>query len=73
MANQLSRLKYGPVMLREVDAAKESLKGNPEKDKLEMLVNELGERVQMDVYPDAVDSLAQSAANASMGSMETNL
>jgi hypothetical protein len=64
MANQLSRLKYGPVMLREVDAAKESLKGNPEKDKLEMLVNELGERVQMDVYPDAVDSLAQSAANA---------
>jgi len=64
MANQLSRLKYGPVMLREVDAAKESLKGNPDKDKLEMLVNELGERVQMDVYPDAVDSLAQSAANA---------
>jgi hypothetical protein len=64
MANQLSRLKYGPIMLREVDAAKESLKGNPDKDKLEMLVNELGERVQMDVYPDAVDSLAQSAANA---------
>jgi len=63
MANQLSRLKYGPIMLREVDAAKESLKGNPDKDKLEMLVNELGERVQMDVYPDAVDSLAQSAAN----------
>jgi hypothetical protein len=63
MANQLSRLKYGPVMLREVDAAKESLKGNPDKDKLEMLVNELGERVQLDVYPPAVDSLAQGAAN----------
>jgi len=63
MANQLARLKYGPTMLREVDAAKESLKGNPEKDKLEMLVNELGNRVQMDVYPDAVDSVAQSAAN----------
>jgi hypothetical protein len=63
MANQLARLKYGPVMLREVDAAKESLKGNPDKDKLEMLVNELGERVQMDVYPPAVDSVAQGAAN----------
>jgi hypothetical protein len=63
MANQLARLKYGPIMLREVDAAKESLKGNPEKDKLEMLVNELGERVQMEVYPPAVDSVAQSAAN----------
>ena len=63
MANQLSRLKYGPVMLREVDAAKESLKGNPDKDKLEMLVNELGERVQLDVYPPAVDSFAQGAAN----------
>jgi len=63
MANQLARLKYGPVMLREVDAAKESLKGNPDKDKLEMLVNELGERVQMDVYPPAVDSVARGAAN----------
>jgi hypothetical protein len=63
MANQLARLKYGPIMLREVDAAKESLKGNPEKDKLEMLVNELGERVQMEVYPPAVDSVAQGAAN----------
>jgi len=63
MANQLSRLKYGPVMLREVDAAKESLKGNPEKDKLEMLVDELGNRVQLEVYPPAVDSVAQSAAN----------
>ena len=63
MANQLARLKYGPQMIREVDAAKESLKGNPEKDKLEMLVNELGERVQMEVYPPAVDAMARTAAN----------
>jgi hypothetical protein len=63
MANQLARLKYGPQMIREVDAAKESLKGNPEKDKLEMLVNELGERVQMEVYPPAVDAMARGAAN----------
>lgn len=63
MANQLSRLKYGPQMIREVDSAKENLKGNPEKDKLEMLVNELGERVQLDVYPPAVDSLARGVAN----------
>lgn len=63
MANQLARLKYGPQMIREVDAAKESLKGNPEKDKLEMLVNELGERVQLDVYPPAMDSYARGAAN----------
>jgi hypothetical protein len=63
MANQLARLKYGPIMIREVDAAKESLKGNPEKDKLEMLVNELGERVQMEVYPPAVDAVARGVAN----------
>ena len=63
MANQLARLKYGPQMITAVDSAKESLKGNPEKDKLEMLVNELGERVQMDVYPPAVDSYARGAAN----------
>jgi hypothetical protein len=62
MANQLARLKYGPQMIREVDAAKESLKGNPDKDKLEMLVNE-GERVQLDVYPPAVDAMARTAAN----------
>ena len=63
MANQLARLKYGPQMIREVDSAKESLKGNPEKDKLEMLVNELGERVQMEVYPPAIDSVARGIAN----------
>lgn len=63
MANQLARLKYGQQMIREVDAAKESLKGNPEKDKLEMLVNELGERVQLEVYPPAVDSTARGVAN----------
>jgi hypothetical protein len=63
MANQLARLKYGPQMIREVDAAKESLKGNPDKDKLEMLVNELGERVQLEVYPPATDSTARAMAN----------
>jgi len=63
MANQLARLKYGPQMIREVDAAKESLKGNPDKDKLEMLVNEMGERVQMEVYPPATDSTARGVAN----------
>jgi hypothetical protein len=63
MANQLARLKYGPKMIREVDAAKESLKGNPEKDKLEMLVNELGERVQLEVYPPAADATARGVAN----------
>jgi hypothetical protein len=62
MANQLARLKYGPKMIREVDAAKESLKGNPEKDKLEMLVNELGERVQLEVYPPAADATLRGAA-----------
>jgi hypothetical protein len=63
MANQLARLKYGPQMMREVDAAKESLKGNPDKDKLEMLVNEMGERVQLEVYPPATDSTLRGMAN----------
>jgi hypothetical protein len=63
MANQLARLKYGPQMIREIDAAKESLKGNPDKDKLEMLVNELGERVQLEVYPPATDATARAMAN----------
>jgi hypothetical protein len=63
MANQLSRIKYGYQMLNSIDAAQASLDGNPDKPRLEMLVKEMGKRIEMDVYP-AVDSpFLNTAAN----------
>ena len=63
MASQLARLKYSQPLMLAIDSAKESLKGNPEKDKLAMLVDELGERVKLDVAPPPIDSMARGAAN----------
>ena len=63
MANQLSRIKYGYQMLNSIDAAQASLDGNPDKPRLEMLVKEMGKRVEMDVYPAVDNPFANNAAN----------
>ena len=63
MANQLSRVKYGPRMLMEVDMAKESLKGNPDAEKLRMLVDEMGIRAGMQANPPLYNPLARGVAN----------
>lgn len=63
MANQLSRLKYGPRVLDDVKAARSSLEGNPDKDKLEMLVDEFGQRAEMEIFPSPESKIANTAAN----------
>jgi hypothetical protein len=63
MANQMSRLKYAPQLLGEIDMAKESLKGNPEAAKLGMFIDELGERVKMEVNPKIESPFMNNVAN----------
>lgn len=63
MANQLARLKYGPRILGDITRAKESLKGNPDKDRLEMFADEIFERAKLDIMPPAQSKFLRSAAN----------
>ena len=63
MANQLSRIKYGYQMLNSIDTAQASLDGNPDKPRLEMLVKEMGKRVELDVYPTVDSPFLNNAAN----------
>jgi hypothetical protein len=63
MANQLSRIKYGYQMLNSIDTAQASLDGNPDKPRLEMLVKEMGKRIEMDVYPQVDSPFLNNAAN----------
>jgi hypothetical protein len=63
MANQLSRIKYGYQMLNSIDTAQASLDGNPDKPRLEMLVKEMGKRVELDVYPEVDSPFLNNAAN----------
>jgi hypothetical protein len=63
MANQLSRIKYGYQMLNSIDTAQASLDGNPDKPRLEMLVKEMGKRIEMDVYPAVDNPFLNTAAN----------
>jgi hypothetical protein len=63
MANQLSRLQYGPKLLQSIKRADGSLEEMPNKDKLEMLVREMQKRVEMDVYPEVTNPFLNTAAN----------
>jgi len=62
-AGQLSRLKYGPEITNEMDAAHSSLEGNPEKSKLEQFLNEVGVRVGLELAPNIEDASANRIAN----------
>jgi hypothetical protein len=63
MANQLSRLQYGPRLMQSIKRADGSLEEMPNKDKLEMLVREMQIRVEMDVYPEVTNPFLNTAAN----------
>jgi hypothetical protein len=64
-ANQLARIKYGPDIMNGVDAADESLKGNPDKAKLGMLVDEVRIRAKAEVSPDITDTFGDKFARFS--------
>ena len=52
-ANQLAKLKYGTEITNQVQRARDSLEGMPamERAKLELFVNEIGERAQEEINP----------------------
>ena len=62
-AGQLSVLKYSPSILNTMDAAEESLVGNPEKEKLQMFTRELHERIDEELHPSIRDTAGETIAN----------
>lgn len=63
MSNQLARIKYGPMMMDTVEAARDSLKGNPDKARLQMLVDEVGLRAKEEAYPKVTNDVSEAVAN----------
>ncbi len=55
MINQLGRIKYGPALRNQVSAARASLKGNPDKAKLGMIVDRVEARVDTEIAPSLED------------------
>lgn len=62
-AGQLSVLKYSPSILNEMDAADDSLAGNPDKEKLQMFTRELRTRIQDELHPHPEDTVGAALAN----------
>ena len=62
MASQMARVRYSADINNNLDAAKESLKGNPEKDKLAAIIKEVEARVNDEMNPPIDDSLMESLA-----------
>lgn len=50
-ASQLARLKYAPVIMDEIQAAKDALTGNPDKVKLGIYLNEIYDRINEELNP----------------------
>ena len=63
MANQLARIKYAPVMMDQVQAAKDSLAGNPDEARLGEFVTEMRLRVESEAYPDPGNPLGYRMAD----------
>jgi hypothetical protein len=62
MASQMARVRYSADINNNLDAAKESLKGNPEKDKLAAIVKEVESRVKDEMNPPIDGSLMEKLA-----------
>ena len=62
-SGQLSTLKYGPEIFREMDAAEAALEGNPDKERLSNFTRELRRRVVDEVNPTIEDEIGQRFAN----------
>lgn len=52
-ANQLAKLKYGASLRNEIQRARDTLEGMPsdERGRLELFVNEMSERAEMEINP----------------------
>ena len=63
MANQLARIKYAPTMMDQVQAARDSLAGNPDEARLGEFVTEMRLRVESEAYPDPGNPLGYRMAD----------
>jgi len=62
MSNQLARVRYGADINNALDMAREALKGNPEKDKLEAIVKEVELRTSDELNPPVDDTFLEKTA-----------
>jgi phosphopantetheinyl transferase (holo-ACP synthase) len=62
-SGHLSKLRYGHDITLAIDAAHDSLKGNPDKPLLEQFVNEIGIRTGLELNPDVEEGLFSKFAN----------
>jgi hypothetical protein len=62
MAGQMARVRYSTDINNNLKAAKDSLKGNPEKDKLEAIIKEVEVRVNDEINPPVDDTLLENLA-----------
>jgi hypothetical protein len=62
MSNQLARVRYGADINNALDMAREALKGNPEKDKLEAIVKEVELRTSDELNPPMDDTFLEKTA-----------
>jgi len=58
LTTQLGRIKYGPKLTNAISAARSSLKGNPDKAKLGLIVDRIEARVDEEIAPTVEDSSA---------------
>ena len=69
-ANQLSRLKYGPVLINLMESAKAAIQGGPHDAKLEVYLDEIGLRVKDEIAP--VQATSNLAKTFNTGASITN-
>jgi len=62
MASQIARVRYSTDISNNLSAAKESLKGNPEKDKLSAIIKEVEARANDELNPPIDDTLLERLA-----------
>lgn len=62
MASQIARVRYSTDISNNLSAAKESLKGNPEKDKLSAIIKEVEARTNDELNPPVDDTLLERLA-----------
>ena len=69
-ANQLSRLKYSPVLINLMESAKAAIQGGPHDAKLEVYLDEIGLRVKDEIAP--VQATSNLAKTFNTGASITN-
>jgi len=71
LTSQLGRIKYGPQLINTISAARASLKGNPDKAKLGMIVDRLESRVNEEIAPTPLSPFEEAISPLMQGVTKT--